>query len=42
LFGAFNWVPRWFRPDKGLTTNEIARTYLDIFINGIATNRQKL
>lgn len=37
IFGAFNWVPRWRKPNSRITTTEIARQYLDIFINGIAT-----
>lgn len=36
IFGAFNSVPRWHRPSHPVTPATIARTYLDIFINGIA------
>ena len=39
IFGAFNWVPRWRKPDHRISIDEVVRQYLDIFINGIATNR---
>jgi len=36
IFGAFNSVARWRRPDHPIPTATIAKTYLDIFIHGIA------
>lgn len=36
IFGAYNWVPRWYRPESKLSTTEISETYLDIFIRGIS------
>ncbi|MDQ0503605.1 TetR/AcrR family transcriptional regulator [Xanthobacter agilis] len=35
IFGAFNSVPKWRRPDAGTSTRQIAETYLDLFISGI-------
>lgn len=37
LFGAYNWVPRWFNPKGGMTTEQISRNFLDFFFNGIST-----
>ncbi len=38
LYGALNWVPRWFKPEGRLTLDTIAATYVDIFINGLRAN----
>lgn len=36
IFGAYNWVPRWYRPELSVSINDISETYLDIFIRGIS------
>ncbi len=35
LFGALNWVPRWYKEDHGHTIPEIADTFIDTLIHGI-------
>lgn len=35
LFGAFNGIPRWFRTEGKLTSGDVAKEYLDIFIGGL-------
>jgi AcrR family transcriptional regulator len=35
LFGAMNWVHRWFRP-QGLSAGEIGERFGDIFLDGLA------
>ena len=36
LFGAFNGIPRWFRPEGALDASDVAEAYLDIFMMGFA------
>ncbi|OYX74988.1 MAG: hypothetical protein B7Y95_04595 [Rhizobiales bacterium 32-66-11] len=36
IFGAFNSVPKWRGPDAQTSTQQIAETYLDLFISGIS------
>lgn len=38
LFGAFNWIPRWRSPGHSVGTEELAKIFLDIFLNGVATS----
>jgi AcrR family transcriptional regulator len=35
LLGAVNWIPRWFNPDGGATSQEIADTFADYLIAGL-------
>ncbi len=35
LFGAFNGIPIWFRPQAGATPGQIADEFLAIFLNGL-------
>jgi AcrR family transcriptional regulator len=35
LFGALNWVPRWFRPDKRLSLDEVADAFVDMLALGV-------
>ncbi|RZJ23833.1 MULTISPECIES: TetR/AcrR family transcriptional regulator [unclassified Acinetobacter] len=35
LFGALNWVPRWYKEDHELNVSEIADMFMDTFIDGI-------
>lgn len=35
LFGALNWVPRWYKDDNGMQVSEIADLFMDTFIDGI-------
>jgi AcrR family transcriptional regulator len=35
LFGAFNFIPKWFRPEGGFTAQEICDHFFEVFINGL-------
>jgi len=35
LFGAVNWIPRWFNPEGPATSQEIADLFADFFIRGL-------
>jgi AcrR family transcriptional regulator len=35
LFGAFNFIAKWFKPDGGYTAHEICDQYFEVFINGL-------
>jgi AcrR family transcriptional regulator len=35
LFGAVNWIPRWFNPDGTATSQEIAVLFADFFVAGL-------
>lgn len=39
LFGALNWVPRWYDPKGRLDIPQIADTFMDMLCQGIATGR---
>lgn len=34
LFGALNWVPVWYRPDRGASPDEIARSFVQSIRSG--------
>lgn len=36
LFGAFNWIAHWYRPDRGLEPPAVAEHFLDLFERGLA------
>lgn len=35
LFGAVNWIPRWFNPDGPASSQQIADRFADLFIRGL-------
>ncbi len=35
LFGAINWIPRWFNPEGPATSQQIADVFADFFIAGL-------
>jgi AcrR family transcriptional regulator len=35
VFGAVNWIPRWFNPDGPATSQQIADLFADFFIRGL-------
>jgi AcrR family transcriptional regulator len=37
--GALNWISRWYEQDGSLSPEEIAETYVEILINGLAPRR---
>jgi AcrR family transcriptional regulator len=40
LFGAVNWIPRWFNPQGAATSQEIADRFADYLIAGLRPNNQ--
>jgi hypothetical protein len=34
LLGALNWTVQWYRPDGGLTIEQLADNFLDIMLPG--------
>jgi AcrR family transcriptional regulator len=38
LFGSLLWLPRWYRPDGALTTEEIIKSIMDIACGGLLKN----
>jgi len=39
MFGAVNWIPRWFNPDGAATSQQIADLFADFFIRGLQRAR---
>jgi AcrR family transcriptional regulator len=39
LFGAVNWIPRWFNPDGPASSQEIADHFADFLIGGLRAER---
>ena len=39
LFGAVNWIPRWFNPDGPASSQEIADHFADFLIGGLRAQR---
>jgi len=35
IFGAINWIARWYRPSGGATADDIGREFGDLFLNGL-------
>jgi AcrR family transcriptional regulator len=35
LFGAFNFIAKWFKPDGSYTAHEICDQFFEVFINGL-------
>jgi AcrR family transcriptional regulator len=42
LFGAIHWIAHWYRPDGGLTPEEIAEHYISILVGGLSPHRGEL
>jgi AcrR family transcriptional regulator len=40
LFGAFNWISNWYRPDGPMSPESIADAFLDLFVRGMAPARE--
>lgn len=40
LFGGLNWVPRWHKASGRLSVAEVADTFMDMLIGGIAASRR--
>jgi AcrR family transcriptional regulator len=38
MFGAVNWIPRWFSPEGRASSQEIAELFAGFFINGLTTS----
>jgi TetR/AcrR family transcriptional regulator len=36
MFGAVNWIPRWFKPEGSASSHEIASLFAEFFIRGLA------
>src|SRR5215813_11033534 len=39
MFGAVNWIPRWFNPEGASTSQQIADLFADFFIRGLQHTR---
>ena len=39
VFGAVNWIPRWFNPEGPATSQQIADLFADFFIRGLQNAR---
>ena len=39
MFGAVNWIPRWFNPDGPATSQEIAERFADYLVAGLRRQR---
>ena len=40
LFGALNWVPRWYKESGKFSVTEVADSFVDMLANGIAVPRR--
>lgn len=40
IFGAVNWIPRWFDPEGPATSQDIADSFADLFIRGLQRARR--
>jgi AcrR family transcriptional regulator len=38
ILSACNWLTQWFRPNGGLTVDEIADAFVDLFVNGLGVS----
>jgi hypothetical protein len=38
LFGAVNWIPRWYSPDGPASSQTIANLFADFFVGGLRTS----
>jgi AcrR family transcriptional regulator len=39
LFGAVNWIPRWYKPEGPASSQDIAEVFADLFIRGLQSKR---
>lgn len=37
LFGALNWVPRWYKAGDKLSIEQVVDSFMDILLYGLAT-----
>jgi len=37
ILGALNWIPKWYRPKSGMTSQEISDTFIYTFTQGLKT-----
>jgi AcrR family transcriptional regulator len=37
LLGALNWIPKWYRPDSNLSSEDIANAFIHTFTQGLKT-----
>ena len=42
LFGAVNWIPRWFNPRGPASSQQIADLFAEFFVRGLQQPRQRL
>ena len=35
LLGALNWIPKWYRPDSNLSSEDIAEAFIHTFVHGL-------
>jgi len=38
LFGAVNWIPRWYSPDGPASSQTIANLFADFFVGGLRSS----
>jgi len=38
ILGAVNWIPRWFRPEGTINSDEIGRVFADFVVNGLMSS----
>src|SRR5262249_32829465 len=39
VFGAINWIARWYRPGGGRSPDDIGEAFADLFLGGILTRK---
>jgi AcrR family transcriptional regulator len=42
FLGAINWISKWYRPNKGLSSQAIAEQFADLFIHSLLTRTEDL
>lgn len=40
LFGAMNWVPRWYKDDGKLSVQDVADSFIDMLTQGVAAKKR--
>jgi hypothetical protein len=40
LLGALNWIPKWYRPDSNLSSEDIATAFIHTFTRGLKTRQE--
>src|SRR5262247_136368 len=41
MFGAVNWIPRWFNPEGAASSQQIADLFADFFIRGLGNHARR-